>query len=413
MRLGRALQFAFATTFVLAGCTGWSEANVDGWSAEELAVLASLQINQLPPLSPDPSNAFETSPAAAALGKRLFFDPQFSRNGKVACASCHDPDNQFQDGRPLGVGIGVAARRTMPIAGAAYNAWFFWDGRKDSLWAQALGPLEDAQEHGGNRVRYARLIAAHYRRDYESVYGPLPSLAALPADAGPFGSPAERAAWDGLDEAARVNVSRVYANIGKAIAAFERSLHYGESRFDRYVAGVLRGDKSAGGALSAQEKNGLRIFIGKGACVTCHNGPLLSDQHFHNTGVPPRAGGAPDAGRAAAIAKVRQDEFNCLGRYSDARPEQCQELRFLAADHAALTGAFKTPSLRNASLRAPYMHGGQFASLAEVVRHYALAPAAALGRSELKPFALSPREQRDLVDFLASLAGPIEQRGGD
>ena len=138
-----------------------------------------------------------------------------------------------------------------------------------------------------------------------------------------------------------------------------------------------------GGLLRADEVRGLRLFIGKAQCVSCHNGPLLSDQQFHNTGVPPRDAARPDRGRAAATAAVRSDEFNCLGPFSDARPEQCQELRFMVTDDPALEGAFKTPGLRGVADRPPYMHAGQFATLEQVVRHYVAAPHAAVGHSEL------------------------------
>ena len=90
----------------------------------------------------------------------------------MSCASCHAPDRQFQDGLPVAQGVGTGTRRAMPIAGTAHNAWMFWDGRKDSLWSQALGPLEDAVEHGGNRTRYAGLIQTHYRAEYEADLRP-------------------------------------------------------------------------------------------------------------------------------------------------------------------------------------------------------------------------------------------------
>ncbi|RZL91880.1 MAG: hypothetical protein EOP73_28480 [Variovorax sp.] len=144
----------------------------------------------------------------------------------------------------------------------------------------------------------------------------------------------------------------------------------------------------------------------------------MTDHHFHNTGVPPRDAHAPDRGRAAALAAVRQDEFNCLGPYSDARPGQCAELRFLVKQDATLEGAFKTPGLRGVALRPPYMHAGQFATLEAVVDHYVAAPHAAVGRSELRhrhsteaagdadarrPIELSVEERRDLAAFLRSL----------
>jgi cytochrome c peroxidase len=303
----------------------------------------------------------------------------------------------------------------MPIADAGRAAWLFWDGRKDSLWSQALGPLEDQAEHGGNRARYAHLLRAHYRGEYEAVFGAMPKLAHLPRDAGPLGTPAERSAWAGLDAQSRDAVSRVFANMGKAIAAYEKTLRHGEARIDRYVEATLVADASAQQVLTPREVDGLRLFIGKGQCITCHNGALFTDQQFHNTGVPPRLPAQPDRGRAAAIAKLQKDEFNCLGPFSDAAPAQCQELRFMVTDEAALEGAFKTPGLRNVASRAPYMHAGQLTSLEQVVTHYVTAPQAAVGHSELsdehrsqgRPIRLSAREVEDLVAFLGTLESPI------
>lgn len=377
------------------------------WTQSELSVLASLRISALPPAPKDPSNAFENLPAAADLGKRIFLDTRFSRNGAISCASCHDPKMQFQDGRALGKGIGIGARRVMPLADLGHNAWFFWDGRKDSLWAQALGPLEDGVEHGGNRLAYARVMQVHYRSDYEALFGRMPELHELPPNAGPNGSPSEQAAWNAIDKATQNQISRIFANMGKAIAAYEKTLHYGESRFDHYVDGVLKQDAAAMQLLKPQELKGLKIYLGKGKCVTCHCGPLLTDHYFHNTGVPPRNPAKPDRGRWPALSRLLSDEFNCLGQFSDAKQEQCQELRFLAKEDHGMEGAFKTPSLRNVALRAPYMHAGQIASLDDVIRHYSNAPKAAVGHSERKPLQLSEAEVGELVAFLGTLSGPI------
>lgn len=390
-----------------------------GWSKEEMAVLASLSLKRLPPVPVDPSNSVESLPAAIDLGRRLFGDARFSANGAVSCASCHDPQKQFQDGLPVGRGVGTGSRRSMPIVGAGYSTWLFWDGRKDSLWAQALGPLEDAVEHGGNRTRYAHLVASNYRKEYEAVFGALPKLEGLPLDAGPNGAAAERAAWVAMGARPREVVSRVFANMGKAIAAYEKSLQHERSRLDGYVDAVVAGRAADPGVLQPGEVRGLRLFIGKAQCVTCHNGPLLTDQQFHNTGVPPREPTRPDRGRADATAKVRSDEFNCLGPFSDAQPKQCQELRFMVDDDPALVAAFKTPGLRGVAQRAPYMHAGQLSTLEQVVRHYVAAPHAAVGHSELThrhagggpakhderaPIELTDAEVADLVSFLGTLS---------
>ncbi|MDQ2988669.1 MAG: cytochrome-c peroxidase, partial [Pseudomonadota bacterium] len=311
------------------------------------------------------------------------------------------------DGLALSKGMGTGARRAMPLADSGRGPWLFWDGRKDSLWSQALGPLEDANEHGGNRLAYARVVREHYRGEYEALFQAMPALDGLPENAGPYGTPAERTAWMQMSEAQRLAVTRVFANMGKALAAYERTLAHGPSRLDTYTTAMLRGDPAAADILTASEKRGLRLFIGKGDCMSCHNGPLLSDQHFHNTGVASRDPARPDQGRAAAVAKVLADEFNCLGKFSDARPGQCQELEFIADRDPKMSGAFKTPGLRNVALRPPYMHAGQIATLDGVVRHYASAPKAALGRTERKPVPFSEQEMADLVNFLGTLSGPI------
>jgi cytochrome c peroxidase len=379
------------------------------WTSDEVATLRSLWIGTLPPLPPDPSNRVADDPRAVALGKRLFFDSRLSVNGNVACASCHQPALQFQDGRQLARGVGTTTRKTMAIAGTGYSPWLFWDGRKDSQWAQALGPLESPVEHGGTRTQYAHLIAQHYQLEYEALFGPLPQLSdtgRFPAGAGPAADPAARATWERMAGQDREAVTRVYANIGKAIAAYERRILPHPSRFDAYVQAVLKNDLAAmRGALTLDEMGGLRLFIGKAQCINCHNGPLFTDNHFHNTGVPGRVGLPKDVGRAKGALQVRDDEFNCLSPYSDARPDECAELKYMIAAGVEIEGAFKPSSLRNIAATGPYMHAGQFTTLSEVLEHYKRAPVASIGRTELKPLQLTAPETRQLEAFLRSLDG--------
>jgi cytochrome c peroxidase len=341
------------------------------WTDAEQQVLDSLSLDALPSAPDDPSNRYDTDPEAAALGKRVFSDKRFSRDGSVSCSSCHMPKRGFQDGKALAEGIGRTRRRTMPLAGVAQLTWFFWDGRKDSLWSQALEPLENRVEHGGTRVQYARLIARHYRADYEAVFGSLPRV---------------------LDRRA---ASRVFANLGKAIAAFERTLRPERARFDRYVAGE--------DVLSEPELRGLRLFIGRAGCVDCHSGPLFTNGEFHNTGVPPNPAAGRDVGRLAAIRKLQADEFNCLGPFSDAQPSQCA-LRFLVRPGRRLRGAFKPPSLRNVAERPPYMHAGQLRTVDDVLDHYNRAPPAVVGETELHRLGLSRAELDELEAFLSTLS---------
>ena len=122
----------------------------DRWSAQEVTTLASMSLKEAGERPADASNAYEQRTEAAEFGRALFNDTRPSKNGQVACVSCHAANNQFEDGRQFGKGIGTGKRRTMPVMGAAHSPFLFWDGRKDSAWSQALGPLEDAAEHGGN-----------------------------------------------------------------------------------------------------------------------------------------------------------------------------------------------------------------------------------------------------------------------
>ncbi|HEX7151605.1 MAG TPA: cytochrome c peroxidase [Thermoanaerobaculia bacterium] len=394
-----------AALLLAAALTAVAATRGDRWSDEEVEILRGLSLAELEPLPADPTNRVADDPRAVRLGQRLFFDTRLSSNGKVACATCHVPDRELQDGTPLAKGVGTTDRRTMPIAATAYSPFLFWDGRKDSQWAQALGPLESAVEHGGSRAQYAHVIAGHYREEYERTFGPLPELSAIPRAAGPVADPAARAAWEAMSDEQRVTVTQVYVNIGKAIAAYERRLQYGASRFDRYVDALVASGRAPADVLTRDELAGLRLFIGKANCTQCHNGPLLTNNEFHNTGVPAAAIAKVDRGRTAGAKDVLADEFNCRSRWSDAKDGQCSELEFLVSEGHTLERAFKVPSLRNVADRAPYMHAGQFASLDDVVAHYNGAPAAPAGHSELKPLRLSAQEVQQLVSFLRTLSG--------
>ena len=356
----------------------------DQWTREELDLLNGMSLRELGPAPADPTNRVADDPRAAAFGRKLFFETRLSANGQVSCATCHIPEREFQDGAPLARGVGVTNRRTMPIAGMAHSPFLFWDGRKDSLWAQALGPLESPVEHGGSREQYARVIAAHYRSEYEAIFGAMPSLST------------------------RDESTSVFVNVGKAIAAFERTIEYRPSRFDRYVDALQDTGRAPQGVLSAEEVAGLRLFIGKANCANCHNGPLLTNNEFHNTGVPARPGLPVDKGRLAGADAVLADEFNCRSRWSDSR-SKCAELEFLVTADHVLERAFKVPSLRNVAERAPYMHAGQFGTLAEVVDHYTRAPKATAGHTELEPLRLSAQERRQIEAFLRSLSGGTRQ----
>ncbi len=409
----RDIVLLLCVPLLLVGYYWWQQsAAPEPWTDAELTMLRSLQLGSLPALPPDPGNAVADDPRAVEFGRRLFFDPRLSANGQVACSTCHQPIKNFTDGLAKARGLGESRRNTRSIVGAAYSPWQYADGRKDSLWSQALAPLEDINEHGGTRMQYARFIASdtQYRKNYEDIFGPLPDFsdsARFPADAAPSSDPLINAAWSGMSATDQKTVNRVFANLGKALAAFERRQNPAPARFDRYVSALSAGARSkAQEILNTDEVMGLRLFIGKARCIECHNGPLFSNNEFHNTGVLTFPGDLPDRGRIEGLRQVRADEFNCLGEYSDAREQDCAELRF-ARDDATLVGAIRTPSLRNVADTAPFMHKGQIATLPEAIEHYRLAEDAIIGHNEAKPLALSRRERRQLVSFLRTLSGPL------
>jgi cytochrome c peroxidase len=370
----------FAVVAALVVAVAWAATASPRWTDAEIEQLKTLWIGSLDELPADPTNRVADDPRAAELGRRLFFDMRLSANGKVACATCHKPGQEFQDGTPLGKGVGTTNRRTMPIAGTAYTPFLFWDGRKDSQWAQALGPLESPVEHGGRRDQYAEVVANHYRADYERVFGPMPMLTS--------------------DD----DVTTVFVNIGKAIAAYERRIQYRPSRFDAYVQTLADTGRAPENVLTLDEVAGLKLFTGKANCTQCHNGPLFTNSEFHNTGVPAAPELPPDLGRMTGSKGVLSDEFNCRSKWSDAR-NACKELEFMAVASHEQERAFKVPSLRNVAERAPYMHAGQLGSLSDVLAHYNRAPAAPAGHTELKSLKLNARELRQLEAFLRTLSG--------
>jgi len=379
------------------------------WTPAEKKLLASLSLENLSPPPPDPSNAVADNKVAAVFGRRLFFDARLSANGMVSCATCHQPSNYFTDGLTLARGVGVTQRHTMTIVGAAYSHWYFWDGRKDSQWSQALGPLESAVEHGSNRNQIAHLLHDDelYRRSYEELFGPFPDIsdpARFPESAGPVDAGELSNRWDQMSGEDQQIINRIFSNTGKVIAAYERLILPEKTRFDDYIKLVLAGDHSGmKDVLTDAEARGLRLFIGNAQCVNCHNGPLLTNYSFHNTGVPQGAEG--DAGRLAGVSRVKEDPFNCLGIYSDARPEQCLHLRFVRSAGIGLYMAFKTPTLRNITETAPYMHAGQFNTLADVLDHYNDARLTGGHTSELVPLKLKESQLKDLEAFLHTLTG--------
>ena len=380
-----------------------SAANAE-WSEREWAKARTH--TPLPGPRPNPTNRHADNAQAARLGQRLFFDARFSANAAVSCASCHAPDLGFADGKSLSTGLGRTTRHSPSLWNVAQQRWFFWDGRADSLWAQAVQPLENPKEMGFDRVSLVRTLRGDptLRAEYEPLFGALPDVTSWPERAAPGDEGSElAAAWKQMSAEEQRAASRVAANFGKALEAFERTLVRSDAPFDRFVAGDAK-------ALSESARRGWKLFAGRANCRSCHSGPAFTDGEFHNIGIPPLAGGKPeDPARYAGIELVRLDPFNARGEFSDA-PAGDGALELETLERTPQTfGEYRTPSLRNVALTAPYMHEGQMKSLAEVVRFYStLEGATQVGHHQeqvLQPLNLSSEEAADLVAFLESLTG--------
>ena len=402
LRIGGPAGFDTATiNFELDGAG--AIAGVDSALPDTHAMLRSLALTALGPLPAQPTNHLADNPAAAALGRALFFDPRFSASGTLSCASCHVPDKAFTDGIAQARGEGQTARNTPDLIGAGYRPWLYWDGRRDSLWAQALIPLEAPLEMGGSRVHMLRQLANEpdYRSRYQALFGALPDLDGLPQSAGPLGTSAQIDSWNSIPDARRREIDRAFSNLGKALEAFERRIAPVPGRFDAYVVGSQ--------PLSSDEEAGLQLFMDatKTHCLRCHNGPLLTNQGFHNIGTGTFEGAQMDFGRVFGLQAVLMDEFNCLGPYSDGTQDDCGQLTHAPRQEVPdeYSGAFKVPGLRNLTLTAPYMHDGRYTTLEEVVEHYRKPPPAARAAGEIQPIEITDAQARQLVAFLKTLDG--------
>lgn len=406
-------------------------------TAADRTALAQLSPAEMPPPVRDVSNRWADDPAAAKLGQQWFNDPGFSgqlldgdddgspgtlgtkgETGKVSCAGCHIPAAGFLDDRTLNKQISLAAgwnlRRTPSLLDVGHATLLMWDGRRDALYNQPFGPIENSNEVNSSRLYVAEQVAARYRARYEAVFGPLPDLSRLPplaasrtgCDRPLFGTPTchgmpgDHAEYDSLSDADKDAVTRIVVNLGKALGAYERRLSCGQGRFDAWVHGHPA-------ALTHSEQRGAQLFIGKGQCTSCHSGPYFSDQKFHNVGMRAATVGVAflddnDRGAWVGLATALADPLNVRGRYSDGDDGR------LISPTGAMDGAFRTPALRCASRRPSFMHTGQLRSFAEVVEFFDQGGQIGgyPGHNELAPLYLTRAEKSDLVAFLGALDGP-------
>ena len=282
------------------------------------------------------------TPEKIALGRRLFHERRLSRDRSLSCASCHDPNRAFTNGVRTARGIdGARGVRNVPtLINRAWGSSQFWDGRAATLEQQVLAPILSPTELGASVDAVLGLArSTTYRSGFLGAFGHGPAM----------------------------------ADVAAALASYVRTIVSGDSPYDRFVAGDAR-------ALDSSARRGFDLFRTRAHCISCHAGPLLSDERFHNTGMAWRTGVLTDEGRAR-VTRVVADR-----------------------------GAFKTPTLRNVARTAPYMHDGGLQTLDAVVEFYVAGGVHNPGLDrEIVPLDLSALDRADVVAFLKSLTGRIHE----
>jgi cytochrome c peroxidase len=390
-----------AATVALAAACGSSssappaECDLDpGLSAAECTAVKGLALDAS--LPPSHGNTKADDANAQYFGFMVFFDARFSSNENVRCATCHLPEKKFDDGLQTSQGLSVGPRNSPTALNAARMTTFFWDGRADSLWSQPLFAFENPLEMNFTRLEIAHRLVQSFSQDYSDAFGPLPDI----SDATRFpakGKPGD-AAWEAMAAADQETINRVVSNLGKAIEAYLRKLATGTAPFDKFIAGDAT-------QLTEGQRRGMRVLV-KSHCLDCHSGPMMSDMGYHNIGVPALDGAQPDPGRAAAYAILSANPFNGQGSFFDGTP-----LAPETGPNPGDLGAFRTPTLRNITLTAPYMHNGSSQTLQDAIAFHA----AGGGRGGsgfvgdvdplLTPQSLSQQDIADLVDFFGTLQG--------
>jgi cytochrome c peroxidase len=326
----------------------------------------------------DAGNRVDGQPEAIELGRRLFFEQRLSASGQLACASCHDPNRGFQDGKRFS----RHARNTTSLIDAAQQRWFRWDGAADSLWAASLAPLTADGELAATPLRLLALLTRD--ADLGARYGRV------------FGPPV-------ADE-------RLLVNVAKALAAYQATLASPRTPFDAFRDALGRGDAAAASRYPQAAQRGLKIFVGEGRCFFCHAGPTFTNGEFADIGRPFFTAAGADPGRWGGLQQLQASRYNRLGAFSDAGAD---DARALGTRHVVMEprhfGEFKVPTLRGLVATAPYFHDGSAATIEDVVRHYAELDEGRLhadGARLLQALKLTPQQVADLTAFLGTLSAP-------
>jgi cytochrome c peroxidase len=311
----------------------------------------------LPPLPISPANPL--TPEKVELGKKLFFDRRLSGDGTMACATCHNPETGYSDALQISLSYPTTKnwRNAPAIINLAYNSAFFWDGRAVNMEEQALFPIMSAFEMNQNLdyLEEELMEVPEYVTAFQDVFG------------------------------GEITRERV----GMALAAFQKTIISKDAPLDKY----LKGDKDA---LTLAQKKGYDIFTGKGHCMSCHNGPNLTDNKFYNIGVPEN----PSVVNDPRVSATRRFTAKVSG-YAAYRTLTEDPGRYLVTKDRKDWKAFRTQSLREIALTGPYMHNGVFGSLKEVIEFFNKGGGEDQNKTPLlKPLYLTDDEKQELEVFL-------------
>lgn len=372
------------------------------FDASQIALIQSLTLTKpntiIQQKNAEPSNRYSQNIEAKKLGKALFFDTRLSGSGTVSCANCHNFSTGLTDNKTLAQGLGKGSRNTPTLINVFMQRWFYWDGRADSLWLQAIGPIESPLEMGGDWAAIYQLF-----KNDKKLFNSYNQLFTL--------NPINK-----NKAFTQIDTHRFKTNIAKALAAFQIDITQFNSPFDAFAQSIRHQKKTQ--ILTLDQQQGLKIFIGKGRCITCHSGPNFSDGEFHNIRLKSQLTNPNDSGRYGAITALKNNPMNILGLYSDLAEDDINnrsKTYYLTAPnkgHNTVWAAFKTPTLRNVAQTAPYMHDGSMQTLKAVINHYSTfknaAPNTHANNNLLQPLNLSPKEQTQLIAFLHSLTGTVK-----
>lgn len=329
------------------------------------------------PVEVDKTNRVSGNPMAIELGRRLFRDPRLSPVGYISCVSCHQPDRAFTDKKARGHGLADLTRNTPTLLDLPHKTWYGWAGASDSLWMASIRPLLDRREYDSNPQHIAQVfvrdpeLGACYRKVFKA--------------------------------SATRNVQRTLVNVGKALAAYQETLVSARTPFDEFRDQLMRhGEKKAASTYPVAAQRGLKLFVGRAACVSCHSGPGFSDGQFHAIPLAPIPGGqaGDDAGRLEAARALKVNVLNLNGRFNDDKTRATARATRQLQVSDTQRGAFRTPGLRNVASTGPYMHHGGIERLQDAIAHAVPPQAGPAGGGDR---ALSAQDIDDIYAFLQTL----------